>query len=273
MEYQYQVPTANMIAMVVTLLVSVGVPIAACIWAKRRFKEKVSLSSLVIGAAVFALFAMMLEQMLHMVVLRAAGAVMQENIWLYAIYGGLAAGIFEETGRFLGMKYFMKRNLTKENALMYGIGHGGFESIILVGMTYISNLMVSVTINNGGIASVLETMDEAAREATLQGLAPLWEMPSSQFYMAGIERICAFALQIALSYLVYTAVRHGRKQNYILAILFHAVVNAVVILLARVLPIYAVMAVLLVMVAGVGVYSVKLFRAEEQDFSKSSNTP
>lgn len=269
----YQVPTTTILAMVFTLLISLGVPLLACVWAKKRFKEAVSLNSLVIGAAAFFVFAMVLERVLHSVVFVLAGTVIQENIWLYAIYGGLAAGVFEETGRFVAMKFFMKRNLTRENSLMYGIGHGGIESIMLVGMTYISNLVVAFTINGGGLKEVLDTMDAATKEATIQGLAPLWELPALQFAAAGVERVCAFVLQIALSYLVYTAVKYGKKQFYLLAILLHASVNAIAVLLAQVLPVLVVEAVLIVMVALVALFVRKLYREENTDFSKLQNTP
>lgn len=269
----YQVPTTTILAMIFTLLISMAVPLFACVWAKKRFKEAVSLNSLVIGAAAFFIFAMVLERVLHSVVFVLAGTVIQENIWLYAIYGGLAAGVFEETGRFVAMKFFMKRNLSRENSLMYGIGHGGIESIMLVGMTYVSNLVVAFTINGGGLTKVLATMDEATKEATIQGLAPLWEMPAIQFAAAGVERVCAFALQIALSYLVYTAVRYGKKQFYLLAILLHAAVNAIAVLLVQVLPVLAVEAVLIVMVALIAVFVRKMYQKENGDFSKWQNTP
>lgn len=262
----YQVPMTNIIAIVFTMVVSIGMPLIACFLLKRRFKTEVSLISALVGVTIFMFFAMTLEQLLHSVVLNAAGEALQNNVWLYAIYGGLAAGLFEETGRYVGMKFLMKRNLTKENSLMYGIGHGGAESIMLVGMSYVSNLMIAMTINGGGLSELLSSMETTGEavdtDAIIEGLSPLWELGSGQFYMAGIERICAFALQIALSYLVYLAVRYGKNQNYVLAILLHAVVNAVTVLLAQVLPIYVVMVVLIAMVAAIGVYVRKLYREE-----------
>ena len=260
----YQVPMTNIIAIVFTMVVSIGLPLFACVWLKRRYKTDVTLISALVGVTVFMFFAMTLEQLLHSVVLNAAGDLLQNNIWLYAIYGGLAAGLFEETGRFVGMKFLMKRSLTKENALMYGIGHGGAESIMLVGMSYVSNLMIALTINQGGLPDLLANVEENMQDTLIEGLSPLWEMGSMQFYMAGIERICAFALQVALSYLVYTAVRYGKNQNFVLAIAIHAFVNAVTVLLAQVLPVYVVMLVLIAMVAAVGWYVSRLYRGEEQ---------
>ena len=43
----------------------------------------------------------------------------------------VAAGVFEETGRLLAMKFCMKKDLDKKNAIMYGIGHGGIRFLRL----------------------------------------------------------------------------------------------------------------------------------------------
>ena len=110
------VSTASIIGIIVTLIISVGLPIALCIIVWRKTRARIS--SFFIGAATFIVFALILEQILHVVVLSAAPNLIK-NIWLYALYGGLAAGIFEETGRFLAMKFCMKNNLDKQNAIMY----------------------------------------------------------------------------------------------------------------------------------------------------------
>ncbi len=50
------------------------------------------------------------------------------------IYLGLLAGLFEEIGRFLAFKFFypkQKIELNKKNALLFGLGWGGIEAIII----------------------------------------------------------------------------------------------------------------------------------------------
>jgi len=61
----------------------------------------------------------------------------------------------------------------------------------------------------------------------------LWTVPAWQFYLGGVERMMAMAIHIALSLLVYQAVRY-RKRGYLffLAILFHFLINMVVVLIA-----------------------------------------
>ena len=61
-----------------------------------------------IGAGTFIVFALLLEQLLHTVVQLVFKERLTQNVFAYAVYGGLAAALFEETGRFLAMKYLMK---------------------------------------------------------------------------------------------------------------------------------------------------------------------
>lgn len=226
------VPAASIIGMICTLLISTVVPIAAFIIAAVKWKGRVRISSFFIGAATFIVFAMILERILHTVVFRATGTLFTDNIWLYAIYGGLAAGLFEETGRFLAMKFCMKNTLSRENALLYGIGHGGTEAILLIGLTYINNLLYSVLINSGSLTSMLAPYDADTRQTLLLQLSALGTTPSIHFYLAGLERIGAMLLHVVLSYLVYLAVKNSAPKYYALAVFLHAFLNAAIVILS-----------------------------------------
>ena len=98
------VPTGNLIMMAVNALLGIAIPIFLCWWAVK--KHQANLSTILIGAGVFVVFALVLESMVHQVVLKGpSGATIQGNTLYYALYGGLMAGLFEETGRFLAMKW------------------------------------------------------------------------------------------------------------------------------------------------------------------------
>ena len=71
--------------------------IGAMIFSKIRLKGM--LRYVFVGAAVFVLFVLVLESGMHALVFGISGEGITKNIWIYALYGGLAAGLFEETGR------------------------------------------------------------------------------------------------------------------------------------------------------------------------------
>ena len=100
------VSVASMIGMGVSMLLSMGIPVGLLIYGK--VKKDAKFSSFFIGAGTFFVFAMVLEQILHMVVLGGVPDI-QNNIWMYGLYGAAAAAVFEETGRFVAMKFLMKK--------------------------------------------------------------------------------------------------------------------------------------------------------------------
>ena len=256
------VSTASLIGMVLSLILSIGLPIVLLILVKIKLNAK--LTSFVIGCATFIVFALMLEPILHSVVLTATGTLLTDNIILYGLYGGLAAALFEETGRLIAMKFFMKDSLNKPNALMYGIGHGGIEAILLVGMTYVSNLMTAVMINSGALQASVELVDAELRQTTFEQIKVLWELPSWQFYMAGVERLAALILQIALSVLVYKAVAKKNRTYWFIAFGIHFAVDFLTVVITGLgAPVWIVEAVLLVAVAFVAYYAYQLCKKEE----------
>ena len=226
----YHVSTLTILAIIFTMFVSIGGPVFLCFLVVKKFHAK--LYPAVIGAAAFVFFVLVLESVMHRAVLGVTGDVITGNIWLYGLYGGLAAGLFEETGRYLAMRIYMKKSLTKENSLMYGVGHGGIEAVMLVGISYISNLMVALMINLNHLDSLFAGLNDATTAVTIDRLSALWTLPSYQFFFAGVERISAMMLQIALSYLVYRAVKEKQMKFYGIAVGIHFAVDAITVILS-----------------------------------------
>ena len=241
-----------------SLCISIALPVVLLIVVHKKTKARMAMA--VIGAATFFLFAMVLEQILHAVVLGVGGERITGNIWIYGLYGGLAAGLFEEVGRFVAMRFAMKKQLNLPNALMYGVGHGGIEAILIVGLASVSNLVTSIMINAGTLEASLGALDQATKEATLTQLSALWTTPSYQFFLSGIERIVAVTLHIALSVLVFQAVKLGKKRYWFWAFAIHVGVDFATVIAANYLNLVLVEVMLAVLVAGVVVLTVSLCR-------------
>lgn len=222
------VPVLSIVFIVINMICGCLLPIGLLLLLSIKYKAKVS--SFFIGAGTMLLFALILEQLLHMVVLGSpVGETINNNIWLYGIYGGLAAGIFEETGRFLAMKFAMKKcHGQKQNAIMYGAGHGGFEMFALVGIGYINNLLYAVMINAGMIETMMAPLDDATKEILKQAIDTIITTPPAMFSVALIERLAALTAQIGLSIIVWKAVtRKGKVYLYPVAILLHMLMDTV----------------------------------------------
>lgn len=237
-----KVSAFRMACMAISMLVCFLLPVALAVVYKRRGAR---LTPLFVGVGVFILFALVLEQWIHGVVLSGPlGGVIQGNLPLYALYGGLMAGVFEETGRFLAF-HVLLRDATREDALMYGAGHGGIEAILLAGMTMVNNLILSSMINAG---TLTEGFGGLTQEQLDGVVGQMTTIPATDFLMGGLERVLAVALHVALSVLVYAAVCRGMRWCFPAAIALHAGADALMLLVSPVLPTLGIELVVLVCV-------------------------
>ena len=256
------VPAISIIGMCFAFIVAVGLPMGLMLYA--FLKLKADMLWFGIGAATFIIFALVLEQCLHVVMIKQFGEALTGNLLVKAVYGGLAAGVFEELGRFTSMNLFKKKGLNKLNALMYGVGHGGIEAIIIVGLTSISNLIASIMINTGTFEPMLASLDDEVKAQTLKQVSLLWTTSPLDFYMAGLERVVAISFHICLSYIVYRAVKNKKVQLLVLAIVLHAGLDFITVLLAGYVSSLVLELVLLVLVAIIAVLVFKIYSNDRE---------
>ena len=251
------VPAANIAGMVFSLAVAFGLPIGLYLYWKRT--KHACTSCFVTGMLVFVLFALVLESLLHSLVFRLTGTAITGSLFLYALYAGLMAAAFEETGRYLAMRFVLRRRLNGPNALMYGAGHGGVEAMILLGITSINNIVNSLMLNSGAMADTLSALDDATRQTVAASLATLAETPAWLFFVGGFERVVAVFLHVALSVLVWRAVRDGKARWYWAAFGGHFAVDFAAVILAN-YSILATEAVVALMMLAVAWYAARAYK-------------
>ncbi|MBQ3841932.1 MAG: YhfC family intramembrane metalloprotease [Ruminiclostridium sp.] len=222
------VPVLSIAIFALNILISLAIPTALFLVFQRKYKCKAV--PFFVGAATFIVFAMILEPVVHLIAgLNDPNSPIVQNIWLYAVYGGIAAGLFEETGRFIAMKFLLRKYYNNDhNALMYGAGHGGAEAVLLLGAGALNNIIYSVILNMGMESTLL---DSAPTEALKQQVQMIFDQLKATsplvFLISPIERIFAVSLHIALSVLVWIAVtRKGKTWLYPLALFLHAFADA-----------------------------------------------
>lgn len=246
----------------VTLLFVIAAAVIMPVYIKKKYHT--AIVPYFIGCGVFFLFALTLEQLVHLVVLKATGDAITGNMWLLALYGGFAAGIFEETGRFLAMKFVMKKqHHDPHNALMYGAGHGCGEAVMLIGMGMISNIAYSLMINGGQTDMLLANLPAAQQEQMQAVFTQLKETASYMFLLSGFERITAIMLHIALSVLVWTAVVKKKLYFFPLAILLHAAPDGLLVILQQTgVNNILLEIILLILAAAIAVFAYRIWQKE-----------
>lgn len=229
------VPASSLILMAVNALLGFAIPVCLAVWLVRKHHARIS--TILIGSGTFIVFALVLESILHQLVLKGPhGASILGNPLWYALYGGLAAGVFEETGRFLSMKFLMKKEPAKPlSGIAYGVGHGGVEMLIIFGITMINNLVISALINSGQADVLFAKVPEEAAAQLQTQLDQLQTLGAGTLLIGLWERISALILHLGLSLLVWVAVRKGGKWLWLFpaAIALHALVDAGAVLLQK----------------------------------------
>jgi len=253
------VPMLTIVFMAISCVAGFVIPVALLLYFHR--KKNADILPFFVGCGVMLVFALILESAVHQIVLGSAvGERIQNNIWLYALYGGLMAGLFEETGRFIAFKTVLHKKRDKDiNAMMYGAGHGGFEAAVLLGVSMISNIVFAMLINSGKISAIKSSLSGDTLTQLEAGLKTLTTTPSYTFLIAILERIFAVMLQIALSVIVWFAAKNkNRLYLYPVAILIHFFVDALAVVLAQYnVPILAIEGVICVTTALTAVFARK----------------
>ena len=256
------VPALSMAGMGVSMLVSLAAVAAAFIFGRKKLHAPIS--AFFVGLGTFTLFAMVLESLMHNLIYPTAlGQKIWNNTWLYALYGGAAAALFEETGRIFAAKTFLRKRNDVPNAFMYGAGHGGVEALYLGVIAQISNLSLAATINAGKAGELLSTVSQY--DAAVQTLRALCQSDGASFFLAGFERILAVALHISLSLILFKGLREKRGGLVALCYALHFALDALIVLVNAALGIYAAEAVCLVLTGLVVLLAMRLSPLPKQE--------
>jgi len=142
--------------------------------------------------------------------------------YIYVLLLALTAGLFESAGRLLVLKILLRKKLSYMAGLASGAGHGSIEAILLTGLTYVNNLIVSFFINAGLLKTIIPNnpaMEESIRQAILG-------TPSYMFLIGGLERIFTMMLHAALSVLlVYFILNRRAVLGFFTITLIHFAVD------------------------------------------------
>ncbi|MDF2885184.1 MAG: YhfC family intrarane metalloprotease [Clostridiaceae bacterium] len=183
---------------VIGMIISMFLPTVLAIFMIKRYKA--SWKAFLVGAVVFVIS----QPLLRLQILRYLNTTVwftlftTNNFAAYSIILGITAGLFEEFGRYIGFKFFLKDKLQWKNGIVFGLGHGGIEALIFVGLGYITLLA----------------------NRSLITAAP-------NLYLAGsLERVMAVICHIAMTLLVLYAVKYSRKIYLFYAILFHSLIDS-----------------------------------------------
>ena len=215
------VPTLSLIFCSVSAILSIGVPILLVVLCVRQ--RKGTLWAVFTGAACFVVGAMLLESLFHRLMLTVLVPDLLQHPVAYILYSCMAAGVFEETARLIGLSLLSRCDATPVIGFAYGVGHGGIEAVIIGGLGAVNNIATIVMVNIGQTDTLLNGLSGDTLTLAIAQLEQLAQIPSTLFLASGLERMVTLAFHIALSMLVWMIVaRHIPRWGFGIAILLHA---------------------------------------------------
>ncbi|MBQ6719483.1 MAG: YhfC family intramembrane metalloprotease [Oscillospiraceae bacterium] len=207
------VPVSTVFFCILTLFVSLLLPLLVLMVFAVRCRKQGIVSAWLLGAAGFFV-TQMLIRLPVLTFLQGQNWFLefaQNHMFGYAFSLAFTAGLFELAGRFVVAR-LLRKNLTFHRALAAGLGHGGIEAILLIGMTYVNNLIYIVMINSGNFdAMVAQTAAMGVDVAQLELIRTQFLTASPLlFALAGLERLLAMIGHAAMSMVVCYGVVHRK---------------------------------------------------------------
>ena len=233
-------------SLTIAVILMIAIPVCFFICWRRKHKEQTKISWLIAGAAGFVISARMLEVGVHYFCIVADNPVsrfINGNTAAFVLYGITMAGIFEECGRLIILKYILKKDRTRENAVIYGIGHGGIEILTVFLPAMILYLAIAVMFSQGDTETALKTLNitEETAAAALPSVQAAAAFDYAMMAMNVMERLLAMLIHIGLTVIVYYGVVNAKKLCLPAAILLHMLADTFPALYQRgILPLWAV---------------------------------
>ena len=217
-------------ALIVTILLMIAIPVLFFVYWRRKHKAQTNIPWLIAGAVGFIVSARVLELGVHYVCIVANNPVsrfINGNTAAFVLYGITMAGVFEECGRHIVLRYIMKKNRTRENAVLYGIGHGGIEMLAILLPSMITYLVIAVLFSQGDVEHALRSLKitEENAAAALPSVQAAAAFDFAMMAMNVIERLLAMLFHIGLTVIVYYGVLHAKKTCLPMAVLLHMLMD------------------------------------------------
>ena len=225
-------------SLAITVILLIAIPVLAFVYWRRKHREQTNIRYLIAGAIGFLVSARMLELAVHYFCLMADNPVsrfINGSTVAYMLYGAIMAGVFEECGRHIVLKYILKKNRTREDAVMYGIGHGGIEILTVLLPSIILYLVIAILFSTGNVESALSSL-KITEETAASALPSVLAAASFDFGLMAlnvIERLMAMALHIGLTVIVYYGVINAKRIWLPVAILLHMLTDSLAALYQR----------------------------------------
>lgn len=146
------------------------------------------------------------------------------DLVIWAVLLGLSAGVFEETARYLVLRFWRRDVQSWRLSLMFGAGHGGIEAIIIGILAFIAFFQL-VFYRQFDPQAISGLTEGPQLEALRQTLSAYWGANWYEHLWGSLERLSVLSIHLSATVLVYYAVQRRNLLWYLAAVLWHTLVD------------------------------------------------
>ncbi len=188
------------------------------------------------------------------------------DLLIAALLFGLSAGVFEETARYIFLRFWRKDARSWKKGLMFGAGHAGIEAIA-IGLIAFLSFMQLVAYRQMDLQTLQNTISDPVQLEQLQTtVSTFWSAQWYEHLWGALERFSVLPIQLAATLLVMESLRRKNILWYLAAILWHTAVDALAVFGGQTWPIATVeLGVVLFGLVGLGIIFALKKRQTEPD--------
>jgi len=214
----------------ITVLAMLAIPVVFSFFWRKKHKAQTKLTYLLAGAVGFLVSVRVLELGVHYFCILSdnpVSAFINGSTLAYVLYGTLMAGVFEECGRSIILKYIMKKDRSRENAVLYGIGHGGIEILAVILPAMALYLAIALLFSAGDTQAALRALklDEETAALALPSIQAAAAFDYPMMALNIIERLLTMLVHIGLTVIVYYGIVCAKKCALPAAVGLHMLVD------------------------------------------------
>lgn len=224
METTFQLSATRIAATIIAVLFEIVYPIVVAWFVARRLRVKWRYFAY--GAVIFLLFQLITRVPLVMILQGMIAPQLQASrTWLFGWLIGLSltAGLAEEIGRYVGYRWLFREEKTWERGIMYGLGHGGLESMILVGGLTLMGLINLIALSTMDLNAL--PLTPAQQEQLHQQLAAVAAQSDWLPLVGAWERLWTLPVHVAFSVIVLQVFKRGQIRWLWISVAAHTLVN------------------------------------------------
>lgn len=156
------------------------------------------------------------------------GSPLKKSALAFYVTNAVISGVLEETSRLLCFKYLLKNKTARSVSVMHGIGHGAYETVVLVGIGSFDYVSYLNTLKSGGVSAFITDLTAEETANTIEWLKAIAGYSFGTGLLATLDSISGVVFHIAMSVIVFAALQQiDWKKLFLLAVGMHIVADIV----------------------------------------------